>query len=203
MPTIKPYIILITLLILFTSCDKEKRKKEIRREAQKEIVLRDSINAELKSAIIEQEFRDSSITSKLSEIKSLSILNESIEITGLKDTLQDTENLTVFAPTDKAFMKMPRKQNLTISNKKKSLAKRVRYHIVGDNWSSKDMTAEINSNDGELNMVTLSGKKLAATLEGDDIILQDNNGKKATIIESDIDASNGTIHIVDAVLFAH
>ncbi len=196
------YLVIFIILILSTSCDREKRKKEIHEEAQQEIVQRDSINAKIKSAIMEQELRDASIVNKLSNIKSLSIFNEGISMAGLEDTLSDSENLTVFAPTDKAFMEIPRKPKFTKSAIKSAGSENIRYHIVGDDWSSDDMTAEIIANDGELDMITLTGKKLEANLKGDDIILKDTNGQSATIIESDIDASNGTIHIVDAVLSA-
>ena len=54
--------------------------------------------------------------------------------------------------------------------------------------------------DGEVVLVTLTGDKLTATMDGNDIVLTNETGTTAKVKKTDIKASNGVLHIIDAVL---
>lgn len=106
---------------------------------------------------------------------------------GLAETLGTVE-ITVFAPTDAAFKKLPAGTVEGLLKKPDELAKILKYHVV----SGKVPSSKV---------VSLSK---ATTLEGSDIIIS-NQGSKvmvndATVTQADVMASNGIIHVIDTVL---
>ncbi len=109
---------------------------------------------------------------------------------GLVEALSGEGPLTVFAPTDAAFAKLPEGTvaSLLKPENKEQLAAILTYHVVpGRVYSEAALTA---------------GK--ATTLQGDDIKIGISQGvarvNNAKLVQTDIDASNGVIHVIDAVL---
>ncbi len=116
------------------------------------------------------------------------ILGMILQSIGLLDALKQGD-FTIFAPTDEALAKLPQ-QILDAILKSKNLnqfTELLEYHVI----PGKVMSTELKS--GELK-----------TLEGDAVTIKTNNHKiqvgNATVIDSDIPASNGVIHIIDQVL---
>jgi transforming growth factor-beta-induced protein len=107
---------------------------------------------------------------------------------GLADTLATTENITVFAPTDAAFAKLPAGTVEALLNDLPTLRNILTYHVVG-----AKVPASVAVTLTEATM--LNGKKVAIRLEGSDLFI--NNAK---VIVTDIQAKNGIIHVIDAVL---
>lgn len=113
-----------------------------------------------------------------------------VEAAGLASTLQGEGPFTVFAPTDEAFAKLPAGtvENLLKPENKAKLVSLLTYHVAPGRVFSTAVAA---------------GKKLK-TVQGQEITFAIKDGKamadKATIIKTDIDASNGVIHVIDAVL---
>jgi transforming growth factor-beta-induced protein len=106
----------------------------------------------------------------------------------LADTLATTENLTVFAPTDAAFAKIPGNILNELINDKEALKNVLTYHVIaGRIPSSTAMTLS------EATM--LNGKKVALKFDGKDLWIND-----AKVIAKDIMAKNGIIHVIDTVL---
>lgn len=108
---------------------------------------------------------------------------------GLADVL-GTEELTVFAPTDEAFAKLPEGtvESLLKPENKNKLIDILKYHVVaGRVYSDDALKAES-----------------AATLQGAPVTIGVSNGEamvnKAKLIKTDLDASNGVIHVIDSVL---
>jgi uncharacterized surface protein with fasciclin (FAS1) repeats len=95
---------------------------------------------------------------------------------------------TVFAPTDEAFAKIPKEQLATLLKDKTALTQVLTYHVV----PGKVMAA---------NVVKLSE---ADTLQGEPVKIRVENGKvmvnNAEVIKTDIECTNGVIHVIDAVL---
>ena len=109
---------------------------------------------------------------------------------GLDEALANEKALTVFAPTDEAFAKLPEGtvETLLKPENKAQLAAILKYHVVpGRVYSSDALKA------GE-----------AKTLQGAEVKIAVRNGKakvnNADLIATDVDASNGVIHIINAVL---
>jgi len=60
--------------------------------------------------------------------------------------------------------------------------------------------AAINASGGEFTIETVSGDKLVASLSGSNVILRDESGGVSAVTQTDVDASNGIIHIIDTVV---
>jgi len=108
----------------------------------------------------------------------------------LVDALKSDGPLTVFAPTDEAFAKLPAGtvETLLKPENKEKLQAVLLYHVV-----EGKVTAE--------QVVKLTSAK---TLEGDSVDISVKMGKvyvdNAQVIAADVEASNGVIHVIDAVL---
>jgi len=113
-----------------------------------------------------------------------------IKAAGLVDTLKGAGPFTVFAPTDAAFAKLPAGtlESLLKPENKAKLVKILTYHVV----AGKVMAADV---------VKL---KSAKTVEGESVTIKVVNGTvmvdKAKVTKTDIEASNGVIHVIDTVL---
>lgn len=106
---------------------------------------------------------------------------------GLVDTLKGEGPFTVFAPTDEAFAKLPEDQLASILADKELLTSILTYHVV----PGKVMAADI------------AAIESAATVQGQSLSINTDSGVKidsATVIQADIEASNGVIHVIDTVL---
>lgn len=106
---------------------------------------------------------------------------------GLIETLKGEGPFTVFAPTDEAFAKIPADQLNAILADKDLLTSILTYHVV----SGKVMASDVASLDS------------ATSLQGTDIIVSTDNGVKvnnSNVIKTDIETSNGVIHVIDAVM---
>ena len=111
-----------------------------------------------------------------------------VKSAGLVGALSGKQKLTVFAPTDAAFAKVPKK-TLTALGKDKAMLKRVLlYHVVK----------------GEVKAAQVVKLKSAKTLEGSSVKIAVRNGKvyvnKARVTTTDVLASNGVIHVINEVL---
>jgi uncharacterized surface protein with fasciclin (FAS1) repeats len=108
----------------------------------------------------------------------------------LVDTLKSPGPLTVFAPTDAAFAALPAGtvENLLKPENKDQLVKVLTYHVV----SGKVMAADV---------VKLSS---ATTVEGSDVAIDASGGavkiNDAQVVQADVAASNGVIHVIDKVI---
>jgi uncharacterized surface protein with fasciclin (FAS1) repeats len=108
----------------------------------------------------------------------------------LVDALKSDGPLTVFAPTDEAFTKLPAGtvESLLKPENKEKLQAVLLYHVV-----EGKVTAE--------QVVKLTSAK---TLEGDSVDISVKMGKvyidNAQVIAADVEASNGVIHVIDAVI---
>ena len=128
------------------------------------------------------------IVAVASEAGSFSTLVAAVEAAGLVETLQGDGPFTVFAPTDDAFAALPAGlvDKLLLPENKELLAKILTYHVV----SGKVMAADVMA--GEV-----------ATVEGQNITLGTEGGvtvNGANVVSADVMASNGVIHVIDAVI---
>lgn len=112
-----------------------------------------------------------------------------VKAAGLVETLQGPGPFTVFAPTDEAFAKLPKGtvEDLLKPENKEKLVAILTYHVV----SGKVMAADVKT----MKAKTVNGKELDVKVT--DGMVTVNNAK---VIKTDILASNGVIHVIDAVL---
>ena len=123
-----------------------------------------------------------------------------VKAAGLVDTLQGPGPFTVFAPTNEAFAKLPAVDTLLKPENKAMLTKILTYHVVAGRISASDLKKEIKSGNGEASLKTVSGGTLTATIQDNHIVLKGEKGDMSTVTISNVNQSNGVIHVVDTVL---
>ena len=121
---------------------------------------------------------------------SFTTLAKALEAADLVTTLEGSGPFTVFAPTDEAFAKLPpgTVEDLLKPENKAKLRRVLTYHVV----SGKVMAADVVK------------VQTAKALSGDTIAVKTHSGTvhvdTAQVIKADIAASNGVIHVIDAVM---
>jgi uncharacterized surface protein with fasciclin (FAS1) repeats len=121
------------------------------------------------------------------------ILLAAVKAAGLGPTLAGKGPMTLFAPTDDAFAKLPKgtMENLLKPENKEKLQHLLTYHLVMGRVTSRDFL----------------GKRLeAATAEGGILLIDATKAimvDDARIIKTDLVADNGFIHVIDTVVMPH
>jgi len=125
-----------------------------------------------------------------------------VKAAGLVETLQGPGPFTVFAPTNKAFDKLPKGtvETLVKPENKELLTKILTYHVVAGRFDAKAIAALIKAGGGKAELKTVSGGTLTAWMKGDKLILTDEKGGMSTVTIKNVYQSNGVIHVVDTVL---
>jgi uncharacterized surface protein with fasciclin (FAS1) repeats len=120
--------------------------------------------------------------------ENFSTLVTAITAAGLGDALSGEGPFTVFAPTNEAFEALPAGllEKLLLPENKEVLTKILTYHVV----EGKVMAADVAAGDVE----TLEGSTFTIATEGGVMV------NTANVTTTDVPASNGVIHIIDAVL---
>ncbi len=117
-----------------------------------------------------------------------STLLAAVKAAGLVETLSGAGPFTVFAPTNAAFAKIPAADLNALINDPEKLKSILLYHVV----VGKAMAADV------IELTT------AKTVNGAAVNLKVNGGKvmvnDATVIQADVQATNGVIHVIDTVL---
>merc|ERR1712180_546197 len=108
---------------------------------------------------------------------------------GLEQTLRNARGVTVFAPTDDAFAKLPAGTLESLSTEQAK--KIVLTHVVG----AKVPAARVRNGD----VATLSGEKITLKKSGGSVQVKYNGGT-SNVITADVFASNGVIHVIDKVI---
>ncbi len=117
-------------------------------------------------------------------------------------TLQGEGPFTVFAPTNGAFDKLSEgtvAMLLKPENKAKLQAV-LTYHVLAGNYSGRMIMKAIKKGNGKASFTTVNGQQLTAMMDGDTIVLSDTAGTISKITISDVNQSNGVIHVIDAVV---
>ena len=117
-------------------------------------------------------------------------------------TLQSKGPFTVFAPTNAAFDKLPAGTVATLlkPENKTKLAGILTYHVVAGKLDAKAVLAAIKKGHGSVALKTVAGGELKASLVDGKVVLTDAKGGKATVTATDLEASNGVIHVINSVL---
>ena len=126
-----------------------------------------------------------------------STLVTAVKAAGLAPALMGKGPLTVFAPTNAAFAKLPKAQlaMLLKPENKATLVKILTYHVV----PMKVMAKKVMTLPSGYNVKTLNGESFAVRKDMGKVMLDSFTGK-STVIKTDIKADNGVIHAIDTVL---
>ena len=118
---------------------------------------------------------------------SFTMLTKALKAAGLVDILKGDGPFTVFAPTDEAFSKIPSDQLNALLADKEALTNVLTYHVVPGKVMAKDV-------------VQLAS---ADTVQGQAISIDTSSGvmvDQANVVKTDIETSNGVIHVIDSVI---
>ena len=146
---------------------------------------------------------DGTIVDVASANGDFSTLVSAITAAELGETLSGEGPFTVFAPTNAAFEKLPEGtlDNLTQPENKETLTGILTYHVVPGNQTAADLTTAIGEADGgTFTLDTVNGEELTAAIVDGNVILTDAAGGTSTVTSTDIEGSNGVIHVIDTVL---
>jgi len=116
-------------------------------------------------------------------------LCELVTAAGLVDTLNSAGPFTVFAPTDAAFAKLPPETVAALKKDPKALAAILTYHVVP---GKKDAAEVVKMKE----IMTVEGQPIMITIVDGKVMLN----KSATVVKTDVGASNGVIHVIDTVI---
>ena len=120
-----------------------------------------------------------------------------VQAAGLEETLRGEGPFTVFAPTDEAFAALPEGTvDTLLQDPTGPLADILTYHVV----EGAVMAADVAGLAGQ-EVTTVNGGTLTVNVADDgSVSLTDATGNEVAVVETDIEASNGVIHVLDGVL---
>lgn len=115
-------------------------------------------------------------------------LVSAVKAADLVDVLKGEGPFTVFAPTDKAFEKVPKEKLEALLKDKEALQSVLQYHVVPGKVMAADVVKLKSAK-------TALGKPVRIAVKDRDVTI---NGAK--VVKTDIECTNGVIHVIDAVL---
>lgn len=149
-----------------------------------------AVTASFSATVAKAETAGKTIVEIAAGAEDFSTLVAAVKAAGLVDVLSSKGPFTVFAPTNEAFAKLPEgtvESLLKPENKDKLIAV-LKYHVVPGKVMAKDVVKVDSAK-------TAQGSSVTVTVEGKTVKV-DN----AKVVKTDIEASNGVIHVIDTVI---
>lgn len=137
---------------------------------------------------MDKEMASKTIVDIASADENFSTLVQAVQAAGLVETLASEGPFTVFAPTNSAFAKLPAGTVEGLLEDPEQLANILTYHVVAGKVLSSDLS------DG-MTATTVQGQTITISLDDTGVMVND-----ATVVQADIEASNGVIHVIDSVI---
>lgn len=189
---------LCLMLVAFTACKNDKKQEETKEEATEMETSQDEMSTE------KPEDTQATIAALAMETESLSTLVTALKAADLAAIFGEPGNYTVFAPTNDAFGNLPEGtvENLLKPENKETLQEVLKYHVVASEVMASDLLEQIKTNDGTFTFSTLAGKEMSAMVVDGKVMLKDGAGNTAEVVQTDIDASNGVVHVINTVVMA-
>jgi transforming growth factor-beta-induced protein len=191
--TIRLTALLAALTLVIAACGSDSESTTTEAESAPTTAASDTTTTEA------MEMTDETVADVVAGNEDFSILLAAVEAAGLTDALADPDaTLTVFAPTNAAFEAALAALNMTAEEllaDTETLTAILTYHVLGSVVTSADIAA---AGSEEIPVETLSGEELVVVVtDTGTVTFKDQT---ATVTTADVEASNGVIHIIDAVL---
>lgn len=180
------------LLFAFTACQDNNKR-------QNETEVDDIQDTEM----TEERRENNTVTGRIQDDRELSTFSGGMTRADLSDDFTEGEGpFTIFAPSNDAYDELSAEERDQLENSEniRQVGASTNYLIVERRLPEDSLRQSIHNVGGNLELITLQGEQLMATIEGDSIVLRDGRGNSATIIETDRNASNGVVHVIDRVL---
>jgi uncharacterized surface protein with fasciclin (FAS1) repeats len=135
---------------------------------------------------------------------SYTVLAELLQSANLVGELVGEGPFTVFAPTDEAFSALADELGLSLDELKATLMAEenadllrsvLQYHVVAGNIPASEVVGL-----GGSNVTTLSGESFAVAVDGETVTITDGAGRTVEVVDVDVPAANGVIHVLGSVL---
>ncbi|WP_424495009.1 fasciclin domain-containing protein [Salinimicrobium sp. GXAS 041] len=152
---------------------------------------------------IETNEVEDNVYQRLSEEEDLREFSAGMTRAGLSDDFSEGEGpFTIFAPANVAFdgLAEAEKGEYQDSDNVRANLARMYYLVVERELPAAELRQAINDVGGDMELITMQGERLIASIEGEKIVLKDGLGNTATITQPDRNASNGVVHIIDGIL---
>jgi uncharacterized surface protein with fasciclin (FAS1) repeats len=190
MKLVKTFAALAIMGLVATSCGK-KEDKEMTNETAVDTTM-----------TTEAEVMVPNIVEVASGNENFSTLVAAVKAAELVETLSGDGPFTVFAPTNDAFAKLPAGtvDMLLMPENKAKLTSILTYHVISGKFDAATVIDAIKTNNNKYTVTTVQGAKIDLSLKDDKVILTDATGAMATVVMPDVEASNGVIHAIDAVV---
>ncbi|MEO9480039.1 MAG: fasciclin domain-containing protein [Maribacter dokdonensis] len=204
---IKNFALMTFAVFAFASCNDQK-KKDADKKAMEEKVAMEEAEMKVEETRMQEEAKKkemmaTSIAAVASKNEELSTLVSALKAADLDQMLSEPGSYTVFAPSNNAFEKLPKKMSIAELGKpenKEMLTQVLQYHLVSGEITSDKLVEAINGANGKYTFTTVGGKDLTASLKGDKINLKDEKGNRTEIVLGNVEASNGVVHVINDVL---
>lgn len=187
MNTLSKIFLAVTALATISACSSEMTEDE---------------QAIYDARLAEEAKKPTNLTAVVQAQPELSTASTMVGLSGIAAELKDDGPFTTFTATNDAFKKMDAEElsNLMKPESKDTLAKIAKYGLVNGTMTSADLAKAIADGGGTASLTTLEGGVIKASMDGENIVLEDGAGSKATVIKADVESSNGVLHIIDTVL---
>jgi uncharacterized surface protein with fasciclin (FAS1) repeats len=130
---------------------------------------------------------DEPVASAAAQSPALSTLVAAVQQAGLVDTLNNAEDITIFAPTNDAFAKIPPETLSQVLADQQALTNILTYHVVGQRSTPADLESG--------SLTTLQGGTITTAKAGDTYTAND-----ATVLCGNVQTRNATVYLIDTVL---
>lgn len=205
MINLKHFAYLISFLVLLVSCknDNKEIEKNESNTVEKQLGNKKINNnkPEPKKEIKAIDNGDNLIFPRLMFNENTKLFASALSTGGLTKVFSEPEKkYIVFAPSNQAFKDLSNEKVSALFSDKELLTKNLKGHIIEGNLNYSELSNKIASN-GTYSAKSISGGKLKASLNGEEIIVKDNKGNEAKVIgNKSINTENGVIYIIDKVL---
>lgn len=196
-------LVAMALVVSATTFGQDKMSKKGKMD-KKEKMMKDKKMSNEKTVMVggAAMYPSKNIVQNAVNSKDHTTLVAAVKAAGLVETLQGDGPFTVFAPTNSAFEKLPDGTVATLlkEENKKKLQTVLTYHVIAGKFNASDIVKAIKQGKGKATFTTVSGGKLMASINGDKVMLRDENGGTSTVTIADVNQSNGVIHVIDTVV---
>lgn len=196
MKRIRIVSILAVLALALAACGGDDAEETTTTAAEAETTTTEAMD---ETSTTEEMMESNTIVDIAAGNEDFSTLVAAVEAAGLTDALADPDaTLTVFAPTNEAFDEALTALGLTAEEllaDTETLTSILTYHVVGEVITSMDIA---DAGTEEIPVETLSGEELTVVVGADGTVSFAD--QSAVVTMADLEASNGVIHVIDAVL---
>lgn len=199
------FLLISTFTFLIVSCKNETKANEVENVPAKVTQVPKDDWAKKKVLTEEDRKEINSVMFHIIDGQDLKKFASYIVTAGLVETLSKGEGTySVFAPSSAAFesLTVEKKKFYANPENKTMLEEMLKSHIVEGTMDKENLLKAINKS-GKAKLKTLAGITLTASKVGDDIMISDGKGGKATLLKDGILGSNGVVYVVDGVMNAN